>query len=57
MEKKTVSDVIELIMDLDEMLEMSGFERDNSIDLTYRRGNYRACLTIYCPDNDEDEDE
>ena len=57
MEKRSVSDVIELIMELDDMLEMGGFERDNAIDLSYRRGNYRACLTIYCPDNDEDEDE
>lgn len=57
MDKRSVSDVIELIMDLDDRLEMGGFTRDNSIDLTYNRGNYRACLTIYCPDNDEDEDE
>ncbi len=57
MERKSVSDVISLIEEMDDILEVNGFTRDNSIDLTYNRGNYRACLTIYCPDNDEDEDE
>ena len=57
METRDVSDVIALVEQLDDVLSEHGWERDSNIDLAYKYNRYRACLTIYCPDNDEDEDD
>jgi len=57
MDKLSVDSVIEQVEALDAAFKDSGWVRDSCIDLKYKGRSLRACLTIYAPEEDEEDEE
>lgn len=55
MHKLSINEVMSKVEEFDKMLKDSGWERDSVLDLKYQCDKYRACLSVYFLEEEDEE--